>query len=991
MKTFAVFAPLRENQKFDSDRYELRMQKKMRHFIRCVYMVAFAAALCPEMANGGEPTRTPVDRDFLNYPWAVRYQNYAISPYYPYPAFGREVARYDRLGQYLLQGRVSISVDERRPGLSEVEGIPFARYYETRAPLKYSVVRDSYKGVSYALAILFANPEVNQGMLAEGLQTRLSPLTLSITRYAGVRFDANGTKNKTSLIYTRGTGDRRKFSYLTMGRDERSPAILWGGHWQSTIGGALRIGTTFVNQHISDATSRSGSILHGDLSYDMAPPRVITVRIVDDSPEDPSSPAAAYKVSVILEGVDGDGVSHRVTNDPVLAKDGVELEPQLALATQGRWVGDHFEAAGRQERIEYRFMTSLLGFRPHRAAFVAVLGGDYRVQIRQVHEHHYEDSKGVSQVKDHEWPSRPKYTRYEFAFLSGTHSLRYPMDFKYPELDPVYASVTSDEELALLDREKPRQWDPAYTVVRADGHPRDVTPRVVRFNYGMPTAQTIVGVDVNFDFAGVKINGELALNAQDFKFPVREGQRTDKFVPAFFLTGSTELSGLPRRYRPVVGGEFFSIPPDYSGNYDSKRGGAVFFTGVPVSPPNEAMTQEFNLFDDNDDGDQWSDEHPSDTPLSKINDAGVFPGLDENNDNVIDTDQNANSVPDWEEPFLFYHSDPPEFIYDVDFNNNDLPDLTENDDEPDYPYRRDQKGYHWFVDFPHLISSVDQLSVGYYRTEQTAGGGKSRALYARFRSQYARPGLGRLTLLGDVKRVRDSIPDPSYIWKTTDEVWANPIVLQRWWKPYKDYRIEGLLPPDPDPMLMRNSMVSTIYIEGKVAPLKGLELQTRDQVRVNRQHALDLPDGGRQEEGTISRVTLSNKVGYTYALRHDLSLSLRAKHLYYRKRGYTDADSAQGHRWATFGTTFEAVLSLTEKTRLHVGQEGIPFLPVRHRAHGSYAGDFDRWTTVAFLRTDGDYWGWKLTSEVGVQFQTFDREGSKSKERALFVEMYFGY
>ena len=963
--------------------------QKMHLFTGWMCVVVCVVALYPVIADGGLPARTAADRDFLNYGWSGPYQNYALSPYHPYPAFGREVPRYDRLGQYLLQGRVSISVDERRPGLSEVEGIPFAAYYETKAPLKYSVVRDSYKGVSYGLAVLFANPDMNQGMLGEGLQTRFSPLTVNISRYAGVRFDANGSKNKTSLIYSRGAGDRRKFSYLTMGRHERSPIILWGGHWQSTVGGALRIGTTFVNQHISDATSRSGSILHGDVPYDMAPPRVITIRIVDDSPEDPSSPAAAYKVSIILEGMDEDGQSHRVTNDPALVKEGVELRQDVGLMAQGRRVGDHFEAAGRHERIEYRFLTSLVGFTPRRASFEAVLGGDYRVQIHQIHEHHYIDSKGLPRVVDHEWPSKPKYTRYEFAFLSGTHSLRYPMDFKYPELDPAYASVESDEELEALDEEFGRLWDPAYTVVRADGHPRDVAPRRVRFEYGMPTAQTMASVNLDFNFAGIKLNGELALNTQDFTFPIREGERTDKFIPAFFLTGTTELPYLPRRIRPVLGAEFFDIPPDYSGNYDSKRGGTVFFTGVPVSPPNEAITQEFDLFDDNDDGDQWPDEHPSDSPLSEINDAGVFPGLDENNDNVIDTDQNANSVPDWEEPFLFYRSDPPEFIYDLDFNNNDLPDLTENDDEPDYPYRRGQAGYHWLLDFPRLLPAVDRLSVGYYKTKQIAEGGRSRAVYARIQIRDAYPELGRWSLMGDLKRVRDSISDPSYVWKSGESFWGNPTVLQRWWRPYKDYRIEGLLPPDADPMVMRKSTVGTLHLEATFSPVEGLEFRTRDQIRVNRQQAMDLPDGGRQEEGTLDRFTLSNRIRYVYDLTDDLSLSVRTKHLYLRKSGY--ADSTQVSSWFTFGTAFEAILRLTEKTRLHIGQEGIPLLPLRHRASGAEGGDFDRQTTVMFLRTDGHYWGWKLTSEIGVQFQSFDREGEKTNERAFFVEMYFGY
>ena len=923
--------------------------------MRMGIVLLISSLLCTASAQMG--ARTEVEREFLNFGWPVKYRNFALDPYQPYPVFGRDVARYDRLGHYLLNGRVSISVDEQRPGLSRVDGVPFAAYYELGAAFKYSVVRDSYMGTSYSLAVLFANPDLNQGMLAEGLQTRFSPLTLNITRYAGVRFDVSGPKNKATFIYTRGCGDRRKFSYLTMGRNERSPVILWGGHWQSTIGGAIRLGTTFVNQHISDATSRRGSVVHGDLSYDMLPPKEITVRIVDDSPDDPSSPAVAYKVSVLLEGTYEGGRRAVLTGDPELTGEGVELEPSLSPFASGRWTGGRYEAVG-DERIEFRFITSIPGFRPRGATFVAVVGGDYRIQVRQVHEHHYTDKAGKRRVKLHRWPSKPSAVRYEFAYLSGTHSLRYPMDFKFPEEDP------------------------AYTVVRADGAPRDLSPKVVKFRYGMPTAQSIASVDVDLDFAGLKLDGEFAMNYQDFKFPVREGRRTSKFVPAYFLTASWEAPFLPTRFRPVLGWEAFNIPPDYSGNYDARRGGAVFFTGVPVSPPNTDITQEFYLFDDNDDGDQWPDEHPSDTGLSEINDAGVFPGLDENGDNVPDTDQNRNSVPDWQEPFLFYWSDPPEFIYDVDWNNNDLPDLTENDDEPDYPYRRGERGFHFFLDLPHFLPLVDKLAVGHYRTKMTADGGESRATYLRFSLRYRREGLGGVDLMGDVKRVEDSIPDPSYIWKVTDDIWANQNVVQQL-EP-KTYKLLDLVPPDPDPMLMRNSTVVTLYLDARLSPSEGLEVRLRNQVKVNRQHPADFPDGTSQARSTLVRLCLSNRVGYTRKLMERLSISAKVKHLYRLDEGYPE-----GIRWYTLGTVLEGVLKLTDRTGFHMGQEGLPFLPVVHRS--SSDGDFDRWTTVAFLRTDTDYWGWKLTTELGVQFKTLRIGGRTVKERTFFVEAYFGY
>ena len=60
----------------------------------------------------------------------------------------------------------------------------------------------------------------------------------------------------------------------------------------------------------------------------------------------------------------------------------------------------------------------------------------------------------------------------------------------------------------------------------------------------------------------------------------------------------------------------------------------------------------------------------------------VFRDQDENNDGIPDTNRNFNSIPDWNEPFLMYESDPNEYVYGLDRNHNDEPDRREDDHDP---------------------------------------------------------------------------------------------------------------------------------------------------------------------------------------------------------------------------------------------------------------------------------------------------------------------
>ncbi len=909
-------------------------------------------------------TKTWEERDFLNEGQQVQYLNHAETPYRPFPILGWEVPRYDRLGRYVMEGRVMLSADEQRPGLSKFDGLRFetGNVFQVGADFNYQVLQDSYRGRSYALMILLADSEVSTAPV----KSQFTPLTLNMSRYTGVRFDVGGSKSKATLLYTKGAGDRQRFSQFEVGADDSAPVILWGGHWETQVGSALRLGTTFVNQHLLDTRSRRGGIIKGDISNDMAPPKIVVVRIVDDSPDQAASPAAAWNVVLRVTGIDADGNEVSLTSDADLATTDVRYDAGLDPGTPtGRRSGDHWEAEGAEEQIEFVFeFPDAETFRPTSARFSASVGGDYRVQVRQEHEHSFTRiiaGRERAATVDHQWPAQPRASSFEragYEFDGG--DLRYPTDFKFGEETP------------------------AYTVLRAEGVPRTQEPEQVSFDYGFPTAQSLASIDGHLDYGGFVVDGELSFNTQHFKFPIKEGRRSDKDALAYYMTATRSLP-LLGGLGPHLGLELFRIDADYSGNYDSRRGGAVFHTSVPVAPPNTALTQEFNLFDDNDDGDQWPDEMPNDTALSGANDAGVYPGLDQNRDNVPDTDQNANGIPDWEEPFLFYWADPPEFIYDLDFNNNGLPDLTENDDRPDYPYDRGSRGNHLFLSWKDPLPYVELFSIGRYGAESIAAGGDSDVRYVRYQLGYRPQGDGHVLLRGDLKSVEDSIPDPVFIWRTTANPRDNSNVIQD----PTSYNLLALKDPDPDPMQMRKSTVSTVQLDSDFGPLSGLSVFTNYKWMLNLQQEDEFADGSAQEDGTLSRLTMSTRLEYVYPLRDDLHLYARLRHLFWHDAGYS---AATRQHWMTWGPLFEQSLKLTEKTSLVAGQEGIPWLlPIAHSDYDDDSRDFDRWTNVFMVRMQGTYICWKTVSELGFQHERIDTPGAEVSNRTFFLEMYFGF
>jgi hypothetical protein len=489
----------------------------------------------------------------------------------------------------------------------------------------------------------------------------------------------------------------------------------------------------------------------------------------------------------------------------------------------------------------------------------------------------------------------------------------------------------------LLDRFEPRTT-PYQTVARAPDQVRDFSNRrVVAFPYGLTSGQTLFGFDFEATLVGLKLQGEYERNLLYRSFPAKGGWQGQEQTSGWYLTGLKDAGPL------AVGGELFRLGPRFGGGYDSRRGGVMLYTDKAGETEDQQMLAEFPLVDDNDDDDRYADDNLRDYPDGGETESGVFPGLDQNHDNIPDDDQNANGTPDYEEPFLLYNSDPQEFVYGVDLNNNGVIDERENDNEPDYPYRRDRRGWHLFVSLPEARGLSG--AVGYYHQREIAGAGKATSRYGRLAWQVAVPRWARVELDHDTKRVRDRIADPVFIYRPGED--NNPDQT-----------------PTPDALLMADSWVHTTFVGTRLTRVRGLTVTNNGQWLLNRQLDLD---------GRMQTLTLVNKADYTWK-RGRLTVQPMVKHLY--KKLTRSGRRRPLEAWHQFAPILRLDLRLTEQTSVQFGQQGLglPFtgamlspLAFRLSDRVDESQTYRSADSVLMLTVKGAYQGYTVVSNTGLQ------------------------
>ncbi len=874
------------------------------------------------------PASQPL-RPFINRGVWPGYWNYAGQPYSPTTVSVRSQELYDRLGTHLLRGYPLVSWRETRSdslGLQESRLVRENFLFEFFSELV--VATDSYQNWNFAVTA------------GDNIRTSLTPLTLRSPRWQGVRIDAESPRQSVTLLLTRGA--LRRFSAFDA-RKDLSPVLAYGGHYRHQVSDVLTLGGTLFNQHQVDVQSKQGSFVSGTQPYQMQAPKRIWVRVTSD---EPGTTAGVYGLALDLTVVEEDG-----SRSPLM----VMPDPPQG----GRLVGDMRQVSGPDEAVDFVFNIPD-GRRVVRADFRADVAGDYRIAVRQAHDFTFTASD--QQVTEERfWPSAPVHTQ---------GGRLYPIDFK------------------------PAASEPFYTVARAEGRPGLGRRRNVSFEHGIPSGKTLLGSDFKIVARELQAEGELVYSIAESHFPFSSdslkvrGNKHSQGSWAYTLNMRRpfQLGGMAAEW----GGELFRMDPQYSGGYDSRRGGTVFFTDKGGPSGAEAFTQEFPLVEDNDDDDRYPDDafedggrYASDIPgtFGATPWAGVFPGLDADGDLTPDNDRDRNGIPDWTEPFLHYDSDPSDFVYGIDFNNNAQPDFRENDDYPDYPIRKDQRGFHTFFGLDGIGRWLQQAVLGYYDMREIAGAGQAQALYARTRANWhLADGLG-LVFEDDIKLVEDSIRDDVYAWVTGDTAIIGPNTNT------------PLNPPPPDPLAMRNSLVNTAYLQLQYQPRDHFQIQTDLIYFLNSQRQIDTGEDGleSQEADSFAEWSLVGRGEYHYQRQR---FSLWAGGKYALKEGH------RGPAWADqssrfFGPIMRTSYHIMEGMSLQWGLSGLPLLPMRFSDDNNGVLDYDERKMVLMLngRTD-DYQGSVVNISTGIELHRRDYDqGGRQRDFdkfGIFVEIIIG-
>jgi len=886
-------------------------------------------------------------RDLLNRGVWQGYTNIGRDPFETFTVSTKAFEVYDRMGEHLMRGYPLVTWQETRsPGEGGDESTIFRseNYWQWFDNL--FVFKESLNGWNVGVAV------------GDKILTTLTPLTLQRPRWDGTRVDVNSDRHGVTLLLTR--GQKTRFSHFSAAQ-ETSPIVQYGGRWYSRLGQATTAGVTLYNQHMADVFSDRGNLIEGTLGTGTEMPTTIWVRVTDDSPDDATA-ALVDELYIVLRVIDQDGEATTLTSeqnpDPSRTYD-ARLRPTVS---GGRVTAGGRRVQGPDQAVEYEFTVPSV-HAADRARFEAVVSGDYRISVRQKHQFlNTSDKLKRPTWEERQWPAKPFPVRHNY--IGRPH---YPVDFK------------SQEE------------EPYFTLVRASGNPDSGELRRIAFDYGIPVGQTLLGADLEIISGQLVARGELVYNWQQSQFPFSsdslgiEGRRHGTNA----LAGYLSLVGkLGKRARDAeVGLEIFRLDPDYSGGYESRRGGMVFFTDRDGDFETKrgkknfyGFTQEFDLVTDNDDGDDWPDDWPEEEghfqPLQpqvysgvKAH-SGVFPGLDVDGDNTPDTDRNRNGVADWTEPFLMFDAEPPDFVYGIDLNNNGIPDFRENDSKADYPYRRDSKGYHLFLAAPHPLPLTSRLSVGYHSIREIASSAKSRGPYARLQHRSKPWRYLDIELDDDIKYVRDTIRDDVYVFDLTEAGLNSGSILS---------------PPEPDPLEMRKSVVNTAFLRAHSRPWRSLELEAEILHFTNKKLEMTRGETLVQDSDLVTRLSMIAKVDYSLTWAGaDLWMGVKGM----AREGNRDSLDEPEVSQRLFAPLTRLSYPFMSNVKLQLGLSGLGFLPVKYTDGVTEENSYERHTTIlAVTHYTDDYLGYTLTASLGLQWQQTDYD----KRDKLFDSDTFGF
>ncbi len=832
--------------------------------------------------------------------WDEPYENYGDFGYVGYRVID-ETRIFDPLGNYLIDGASVFQLEEYRT-VAPLRGSSISKYGYFANPFENLVITgDAYKGWW------------TKFIIGNAVGTVFTPLTLSISRLDGLRWDTTSHRNKFSIVasrFTNPTGLKDIGTYLL------------GGHWEAAVGDVLVFGASYVNLHHTDSfMGRKQGSMKGSVPTRINSPESIYVMFNDDSPGDGSG-VRVYDLEILVNG------------EPLEDEPDVEIF-KLDLSSEMDDNAIDFVSQNAPWLTESMIFTTL----------------------EKMLKDPVEEDTDFMEAED--------TTVLIYRFNLDPESRDVGKDVSFRAL--VSGDYSIDLVSAMNQENLPKPWVDWHNVRRARGNPMDhANLERISISYGFPTGMAITGLNLRANLFGTDLNMEYTNNYKYFQYPTKGGLRTQKKSDAYFVNALKDVGGWLE-----IGGELFNISPDYTSSFGYWKDGTQ-------------LIRYYKTVDDNDDRDEWPDswEHgdPGDNILKPSLDArenlgsgipwpvgqGVFPGLDRDEDGIIDTNLNDNQIPDYLEPFLMYYVDPDDFIYGDDFNNNGIVDDRENDNSPDYPYDWDSRGNHLFA----IFKPADGLSLrfGRYDVKRIALEGRNETTYGEVNWNRNFAKQVRLSLNHRIKRVKDNIPDPVYYYVIDPAAEANFSLTIR-----------------NDILKMRNSLVNTSFLEALFSGIPRSNFTGSFKYEVNSQRESAFVGGGLQGNRNIREWSFILKGDHTWKVKN-FKLIPMLKYMRHRVSAPSSPELAL-HEYR-FAPIIRVDYPLGENTTFRFGVQGLPFFRDKFRDLEREYNDYDAVNYVYLLENLSDYMGYRLSTMIGYKRERKEFTGIEGISPHTFAEYF---
>jgi hypothetical protein len=540
-------------------------------------------------------------------------------------------------------------------------------------------------------------------------------------------------------------------------------------------------------------------------------------------------------------------------------------------------------------------------------------------------------------------------------------------DFREIELIEIGLVLANDYRVEVTSNKQTNNLGaPVFLpVLRASGNVKDGSNQAShRFKYGLPTGNRLIGFDLAIsDLAGFELKGEIVRNFQYRRFPneniTRHQALATNKADAFYLTAQQ------RTYPWTLFAEAFSIDADYA-----TRAFIPNAEGV-VNYDNE-QRHIYEFVDDNDDQDElpdWTRLYFGPTVntrqgLGLRTDNAVFPGIDDDNDDISDFNRNFNTRPDYDEPFLRYDVDPPEFLFGMDMNSNGIIDRFEDDSEADYPYKLGNRGYNAYVGLEVIPRTT--LMVGRLDQRLLKTGRDNQSTYALFTAKKEIPERDlSLWFIAYPRKVKDDIPDDVLLWQDLPGTRGRSVFTR-------------------DLLAAQDAFVNTSYLEVHYDSYLPVTAKMKHEFY----EQLGSTGDGLRDQSFFGIMT---KGEYDFDVQR-WHMIPRWKQLYSSRTPSSPA--ALKTRELTEILSLQAVRILNPNISFIAGAEYETFNNLRKKPDplpSGYLLDGNTWILAGQIANTSAFQGYALTTNVGARWIRQNFDGSRaSSEMLSFITVFAG-